>query len=32
MKKFYKSYGIDLRSYMYKEEKNHDLSNRSISP
>ncbi|CAD8100213.1 unnamed protein product [Paramecium sonneborni] len=32
MKKFYKSYGIDLRSYMYKEDKHNDSSNRSISP
>ncbi|CAK88959.1 unnamed protein product (macronuclear) [Paramecium tetraurelia] len=32
MKKFYKSYGIDLRSYMYKEDKQNDLSSRSISP
>ncbi|CAD8171468.1 unnamed protein product [Paramecium octaurelia] len=32
LKKHYKSYGIDLRSYMYKEEKQNDLSSRSISP
>ncbi|CAD8178756.1 unnamed protein product [Paramecium pentaurelia] len=32
MKKFYKSYGIDLRSYMCKEDKHNDSSNRSISP
>ncbi|CAD8161745.1 unnamed protein product [Paramecium octaurelia] len=31
MKKFYKSYGIDLKSYMCKEDKHND-SNRSISP
>ncbi|CAD8172478.1 unnamed protein product [Paramecium pentaurelia] len=32
MKKYYKSYGIDLRSYILKEDKNNDSSNRSISP